>query len=338
MDSGGEASDHGMTNDGNPRASEGRQARPQARRPGRPRRGAAALPRGDVGGGTGPRGAAAVGDLRRARPVRDRRVRQRQVLQRGGLPLPEADPHRLPHQQHRPLHPAVPCFQRGRAVRGDRRRARCLPRRRRDQRRGGDRRRQQRAGQPPGRLQLFQASQADGTTIIYVGTAGHKMADHPDIFCQLKPGPRRRLLQRRDAPGDQARADRRRLHRRPHLQLRGTAEDRRRLPAGARADHRRARRRDPPGSAGLAASRGPASSTGEWASPSTPPAPTTRAARSRCAGSPEASASRGPGVHAARAEQRAGRLRHGPDPDVLPGLRQGRRPRRQGQVRAGLGR
>ena len=46
--------------------AQGRQARPQARRPGRLRRGAAALPRGDLGGGTGPRGAAAVGDLRRA--------------------------------------------------------------------------------------------------------------------------------------------------------------------------------------------------------------------------------------------------------------------------------
>ena len=40
---------------------------------------------------------------------------------------------------------------------------------------------------------------------------------------------------------------------------------------------------------------------------------------------------------AARAEQRAGRLRHGPDPDVLPGLPAGRRRRREGQVRAGLG-
>ena len=47
-------------------------------------------------------------------------VRLGEVLQRGGLPLPEADPDRLPHQQRGPLHPAVPRLQRGRAVRGHR--------------------------------------------------------------------------------------------------------------------------------------------------------------------------------------------------------------------------
>ena len=57
-------------------------------------------------------------DPRRARPGRDRRLRLGEVLQRGGLPLPEADPDRLPHQQRRPLHPAVPRLQRRRAVRG----------------------------------------------------------------------------------------------------------------------------------------------------------------------------------------------------------------------------
>ena len=52
----------------------------------------------------------------RARPGRDRRLRLGQVLERGGIPLPEADPRRLRHQQRRPLHAAVPCLERRRAV------------------------------------------------------------------------------------------------------------------------------------------------------------------------------------------------------------------------------
>ena len=41
-------------------------------------------------------------------PVRHRRLRLGERLQRGGLPLPEADPPGLRHQQRRPLHAAVP--------------------------------------------------------------------------------------------------------------------------------------------------------------------------------------------------------------------------------------
>ena len=47
----------------------------------------------------------------RPRPRRRRRagrLRLGQVQQRGGLPVPEAGPHRLRHQQCRPLHAAVP--------------------------------------------------------------------------------------------------------------------------------------------------------------------------------------------------------------------------------------
>ena len=91
-------------------------------------------------------------DPRRGRAGRHRRVRQREVLQRGGLPLPEAHPHRLPHQQRGPLHAAVPRLQRGRAVRGDRLRRGLDHLRRHQERRGRDRHRQQLDGEPPGRL------------------------------------------------------------------------------------------------------------------------------------------------------------------------------------------
>ena len=81
------------------------------KRPGRHRRlrrGAAALPRGDLGGGARPRRVAAQGDPRPRRLRRDRRLRLGQVLQRGGLPLPEADPRGLRHEQRRPLHAPLP--------------------------------------------------------------------------------------------------------------------------------------------------------------------------------------------------------------------------------------
>ena len=213
------------------------------------------------------------------RPARDRRLRLRQVLQRGGLPLPEADQDRLPHQQRGPLHPALPRLQRVGAVRGDRLGRGLHHLRRRDQRRGRDRHRQQLDRQPPGRVQLLQAGAAQRHDDHLHRPAGRQDGRPRGHLLPAQAGHRRRLLQRRHARGHPARADRRGLHRDPDLQLRGARADRRRLPAGAgRADHRRARRPDPPGRAGLG--RGPlrASSSGAWGSPSTPPAPTTPAA------------------------------------------------------------
>ena len=69
-------------------------------------------------------------------------------------------PHRLPHQQRRPLHPAVPRLQRGRPVRGHRLRRGVHDVRRRGERRRRDRHRQQRPRQPPGRVVLLQAGPA----------------------------------------------------------------------------------------------------------------------------------------------------------------------------------
>ena len=45
-----------------------------------------------------------------------------------------------------------------------------------------------------------------GTTIIYVDPRADKMADHADIFCQLKPGTDVAFYNARDARGDPARA------------------------------------------------------------------------------------------------------------------------------------
>ena len=143
----------------------GRRARrgpraPQAGRARRLRRGAAALPRGDVGRGARPRGRAADRDPRRARPGRDRRLRLGQVLERGGLPLPEADPRRLRHQQRRPLHAPVPRLERRRAVRGRRLGRGVDHLRRHHQRRRRDPGRHQHDGQPPGRVLVLQAGRA----------------------------------------------------------------------------------------------------------------------------------------------------------------------------------
>ena len=134
--------------------------------------------------------------------------------------------------------------------------------------------------QPPGRLhRFFKQAAPRGTTIIYVDPRADKMADHADIFCQLKPGTDVAFYNgvmheviRLGLTDEEFIAQ-------PHLQLRGAGADRRRLPAGARrADHRRRRRPDPARRAGLGRGGGPASSSGGWGSPSTPPAPTTPAA------------------------------------------------------------
>ena len=184
--------------DGGPgRQAQGRQARPQARRPRRLRRGAAALPGGHLGGGPRPGRAPAERDLRRGRPGGDRRLRQREVLQRGGLPLPEAHPHRVPHQQRGPLHPAVPRLKRRRAVRGDRLRRGLHHLRRRDQRRGRDRHRHQLDRQPPGRLQLLQAGPAQRHDDHLRRPAGRQDGRSRGHLLPAQAGHRRRLLQRR---------------------------------------------------------------------------------------------------------------------------------------------
>ncbi len=129
----------------------------QARRTRRLRPGDAVVPRGQLGRGARPRRAAPHRDLRRRRTRGDRRLWVGQVLQRGGLSLPEADPHRLSHQQRRPLHAPVPRLERRGAVRGDRVGRGLDDVRRRDQRRRDHHRRLERDREPPGRVVVLQA-------------------------------------------------------------------------------------------------------------------------------------------------------------------------------------
>ena len=128
---------------------------------------------------------------------RDRRLRLGQVLQRGGLPLPEADPRRLRHQQRRPLHAAVPRLERRRAARGRRLRRGLDHLRRHHQRRRRDPRRHEHDREPPRRLVVLQAGaparhQADRRRPA--ARAGRRPRRHllPD-----QAGHRRRVLQRR---------------------------------------------------------------------------------------------------------------------------------------------
>ena len=91
-----------------------------------------------------------------------------QVLQRGGLPLPEADPRRLRHQQRRPLHAPVPRVERRGTVRGRRLWRGLDDVRRRRQRRRRDPRGHQHDRQPPGRVVVLQAGRRRGTRLIVV--------------------------------------------------------------------------------------------------------------------------------------------------------------------------
>ena len=62
---------------------------------------------------------------------------------------------------------------------------------------------------------FFKQARRKGTTIIYIDPRADKMADHADIYCQLKPGTDVAFYNGGDARGHPARADRRRPTSRP---------------------------------------------------------------------------------------------------------------------------
>ena len=313
------------------RRRQGRRPRPQAtRRHRRLRRGHAALPRGELGGGARPRRLQAQGDPRPRRLRRDRRLRLGQVLQRGGLPLPEADPRRLRHQQRRSLHPPVPRLQRRRAAGGRRLRRRLDDVRRHHQRRRRDPRRHEHDGQPPGRLLVLQAGaparhQADRRRPA--ARTGRRARRH---LLPAQARHRRRLLQRRHARGHPARPGRPRVHPRPRDELRRAGQARQAVPAGARRPDLRHRRGDDPrGRAALGRGRRRRHLLGHGDLPAHDghrqlalPDRDVRDHR------PRRQAGHRP-APAARPEQRPGRLRRGPDPDDVPRL-----PARRQRVRA----
>ena len=126
---------------------------------------------------------------------------------------------------------------------------------------------------------FFKQARRNGTKIIYIDPRAGTVAEHADVFCQLKPGTdvafyngimheviRLGLIDRDFIAARTSNYD----------ELARTVEAY--PPELAAQITRRRRRRDPRGRAGRGARRAPASSTGAWASPSTPPAPTTRAA------------------------------------------------------------
>ena len=94
---------------------------------------------------------------------------------------------------------------------------------------------------------FFKQARRRGTKLIVVDPRRERIADHADIYCQIKPGHRRRVLQRRHARGHQARPRGPRVHRLADVGLRRAGEAPARVHAGARrADHGHRRRPDPP--------------------------------------------------------------------------------------------
>ena len=161
----------------------------------------------------------------RRRPGRDRRLRLGEVLERGGLPLPEADPRRLRHEQRRPLHAPVPRVERRGAARGRRLRRRLDDLRRHHQRRRRDPRRHEHDRQPPGRRVVLQAgapARHEADRRRPAARADRRARRHllPD-----QARHRRRVLQRRAARGHPARPRRPRVHRAARDELRRARRD-----------------------------------------------------------------------------------------------------------------
>ena len=212
-------------------------------------------------------------------PGADRRLRLGQVLQRRGLPVPEADPRGLRHQQRRPLHAAVPRLERRRPVRGRRLGRGLHDLRRHHQRRRRDPRRHEHDRQPPGRLVVLQAGPPPGHEADRRRPPPRARRRPRRHLLPDQARHRRRVLQRRHARDHRDGPGRRGVHRQAHQQLRGagrTAQAVLRPSAPARSA---ASRRAPCArSRGSGARPDRRSSTGAWGSPSTPPAPTTPAA------------------------------------------------------------
>ena len=226
--------------------------------------------------------------------------------------------------------------QRRGAVRGHRLRRRLHDLRRHRERRRCDHRRaatRQQTTPSPRPSSSRRAGAAPRSSSSTLGPA--KMADHADIFCQIKPGTDVALLQRGHARGHPPRPRRRRIRRDADQQLRGLAETVNDYPpetaaqiSGVDADQIRefaliwgeARAGDHLlGHGHLAAHDG--NRQRPLSNRHLRDHRQHRPARDRAA-------------PAARAEQRAGCFGHGPDPDVLSGLPDSRTPRVHGRSRS----
>ena len=217
------------------------------------RRPAPGVPRSDLGRGPRPGGAAFHGHPRGARQPGTGRLRLRQVLERGQLPVPEAHPRRLRHQQRRSLHAAVPRLVGGRAARPDRRRLGVEPVFRRPGHRRHLHHRLQHHAQPPGGGDVHQAGRQRRRHAARRRPAAARDRRPRRPLRALQPRHRRGVPQRPHARHHPRGAVRRRVHRGAHRGLRPPARHGDRLHAapgvaphrgaGAEGDRRRPRLR-----------------------------------------------------------------------------------------------
>ena len=125
---------------------------------------------------------------------------------------------------------------------------------------------------------FFKQAHRRGTKLLVVDPRREKMADHADLFCQIKPGTDVAFYNGVMHEIIRLGLDRHRLRRQTDLQLRGAGEDRRRLPTRAGGTDLRCDRRSRSASSPASgATPGPRSRSGEWGSPSTRREPTTPA-------------------------------------------------------------
>ena len=210
------------------------------------------------------------------------RLRLGQVLQRGGLSVPEAGAPGLRHQQRRPLHPAVPRLVGGgtdgdhRLRRGDRALHRGQGFRRASSSSAPTRPRTTRSPPP-----IFKQAAKRGAKLIVMDPRGQALKRHATHMLQFKPGTDVALLNAMMNVIVEEELVRPAVHPGAHRGLRGAQDAhqgrssrprRWRRVCGIDADTMRTVART------YARRRTRRSSSGAWASPSTCTAPTTRAA------------------------------------------------------------
>ncbi len=267
---------------------------------------------------------------RQERQERARRLRLRQGHQRGGVSVPEAGAHRLRLEQRGSLHAAVPCLERRRADGGDQLGRGIEPGERR-RARGGDLPHRREPGvEPPGGGDLDQECSQERHEADLRRPAPLRAFAPRAHHAPVQARHRRRAAERDDAHDRARGTGQRGFHPEPHPRLRRAEEERCGLqPGGDGADLRHSGRdhqgsgaalrpvegfHDPVGHGHLAACpRHRQRAVPDCAHHDHRP---DRPARHRAAPS-------------ARAEQRAGRVRFGADPDGVPGLpARGQSPRR----------
>ena len=203
------------------------------------------LPRGDLGRGARFRRRHAAQDPRSRRPGVARRVRLGEGQQRGGLPVPEARPHRLSQQQRRPLHAALPRVVGGGAARRHRLGRGLESGDGRDEGRGRHPHRRQSDGEPSGRRDLAQERGQERHQADRLRPAPLRPRPPRAPLPAVQGRHRRRVAELDDARHRRRRPGRRRLHRQPDDRLRRAARERRGVLAradGADLRHRRRRR------------------------------------------------------------------------------------------------